>query len=528
MFWADAIVKDILGSKNERIKKGDPLVIRDEKTASGRVHVGSMRGVAVHGIVSEVLTEASVPNTFLYEINDFDPMDGLPEYLDKEVYEKFMGQPLYTIPSPDGKAKNYAEYYGEEFIDVIEAAGFHPKFYRLYDLYAEGKMNDGIRLALLHADHIRKIYKDVSGSDKPADWMPLSVVCEKCGKIGTTKTISFDGEFVTYTCEPSMVKWAKGCGHKGQISPFNGNAKLPWKVEWAAKFLALGIDVEGAGKDHSTRGGARDVSDAIAREVFHIEPPHNLPYEFFLVGGKKMSSSKGRGSSAHDIASLIPSHIFRLALIGKNPKQAIDFDPEGDTIPLLYDLHDTLAEKYFAKAGDDQARLFQLIYGLDKGEIEKRFFPRFSQIAFLVQMPHLDIYEEVAKIKGSELTQGDREEIDSRSLYAKNWLSLHADEKFKFELQKETLPEGAKDFSKEQKTALQELLTYVEMHESLLGQDLHTALHEIKTKTGIEPKNLFSAIYISFLGKDHGPKAGWFLSVLPREFLLKRLQEVSS
>jgi len=38
-------------------------------------------------------------------------------------------------------------------------------------------------------------------------------------------------------------------------------------------------------------------------------------------------------------------------------------------------------------------------------------------------------------------------------------------------------------------------------------------------------KEFFGAIYISILGKDSGPKAGWFLSVLPKEFLLKRLKK---
>jgi lysyl-tRNA synthetase, class I len=58
------------------------------------------------------------------------------------------------------------------------------------------------------------------------------------------------------------------------------------------------------------------------------------------------------------------------------------------------------------------------------------------------------------------------------------------------------------------------------------GQELHTKLHDIKKESGIAPKELFSAIYISFLGKDSGPKAGWFLSVLDKDFLERRLEEV--
>ena len=43
----------------------------------------------------------------------------------------------------------------------------------------------------------------------------------------------------------------------------------------------------------------------------------------------------------------------------------------------------------------------------------------------------------------------------------------------------------------------------------------------------VEPKEFFSAFYLSLLGKDSGPKLGWFLSVLDKEFLEKRLEEVS-
>ena len=79
MFWADEIAEEIL--KQKRFQDGKTLVIRDEKTASGRVHVGSMRGVAVHGMIDEALAERKIPHHFIWETNDFDPMDGPPVYL---------------------------------------------------------------------------------------------------------------------------------------------------------------------------------------------------------------------------------------------------------------------------------------------------------------------------------------------------------------------------------------------------------------------------------------------------------------
>lgn len=518
MFWADRIAQEA----EEKFGKAKPILIRDEKTPSGRVHIGSMRGVAIHGAISEALTDRGVPNIFTYEFNDMDPMDGFPEYLPEE-FRKYMGMPLSTIPSPDGKAANFAEYFAAEFKEVIVAAGYEPKFYNVSELYASGAMDGVIRTALEHAADIRRIYKEVSGSQKGDDWYPLAVICEQCGKRGTTTVFAFDGEKVSYRCVVDMVKWAKGCGHEGKISPFGGNAKFPFKVEWPAKWKVVGVQVEGAGKDHSTKGGTRDVAAHIAKEVFTYETPLNAPYEFFLVGGKKMSSSKGRGSSAKDIASLVPAKILRLALIGKDIMQAFNFDPEGDTIPVLYDQYDKLAEGYKVVTDDDYARLFELIH--PKQNVSPAgFLMRFSQVAFMVQMPHMHLEEEAAKLKGAALNDSELAELHERAQYAKHWLDTYAPEKFVFKLQDE-MPESVA-LSEVQKKAMRTLYSYIAAADSMpSGEDLHHFLHGMKESEPIAPGELFSALYLSFLGKPMGPKAGWFLSVLPKEFVLKRLQE---
>lgn len=526
MFWADKLVEQIKKEFRKKIESGQPLVIRDEKTASGQVHVGSLRGVAIHGIISEILTELSVKNKYLFEINDFDPMDDLPAYLDKEKFEPYLGMLLCNIPSPDGKAKNYAEYFGQEFIDVIEESGFRPEFYRSSDLYKQGKYNKIIKIAIKNADKIREIYKEVSGSQKESKWLPVQMVCEKCGKISTTRAYNFDGEKVEYECVENAVSWSRGCRYKGKNSPFDGNAKLPWKVEWAAKFKVMNVDVEGAGKDHSTKGGSRDIADAICRKVFNCHPPFNFPYEFFQVGGKKMSSSKGAGSSSREIADLLPPELLRLLLLGKDPKRVIDFIPDGDTIPILYDIYDKMADSYFRGEENDYSRIFKLVHANREEKLKKRFLPRFSQIAFVVQMPHMDNHEAAEKMKGAPLVQEDKEEVDYRAGYAKAWLSKYAPEDYKYELQEDKIPEVAKNFSARQKEGLAKILEYIKSQDRLDGQELHTKVHDIKKEMRINPEELFSAIYLSFLGKDRGPKVGWFLSVLDKKFLEKRLEEV--
>ena len=238
--------------------------------------------------------------------------------------------------------------------------------------------------------------------------------------------------------------------------------------------------VEGGGKDHSTKGGSRDVANHISTEVFKYEPPFDVPYEFFLVGGKKMSSSKGKGSSAREIADLVPPKILRLALLGKEINQAFSFDPEGDTIPVLYDLYDKLALGYQTVQTDDYARLFEFLH---QGVPSPAYLPRFSQVAFLVQMPHLNLEEEITRVKGSALTEDDTKELNERADYAKRWLLAYAPEKFVFKLQ-ETLPESAKKLSDLQKQALKALAEFIESNPHIpTGEDLHHALHELDRKS---------------------------------------------
>ena len=297
---------------------------------------------------------------------------------------------------------------------------------------------------------------------------------------------------------------------------------------WGSTGAGCALAMEGSGKDHSTKGGPRDIANHISKEILDYSPPFDIPYEFFLVGGEKMSSSKGKGSSAKEISDLLPLELFRLALIGKDYKQAINFEPDGDTIPILYDTLDRLAEKYFENVEDDGARLFSLIHSpAERKNIKNRFLPRFSQIAFLAQMPHMNIEEEVEKIKGEPLTGSDKKEIKLRVEYANNWLKVYAPENYKYELQEDSIPKEASNLSNEQKQVLGKVLEYVKSERNLDGQELHSKIHEIRKESDIEPKELFSAIYLSFLGKESGPKAGWFLSVLDKGFLEKRLEEVT-
>ena len=90
MFWAEKIADDVERRYKDLIDAKEPIVVRDEKTASGKVHVGSLRSASLHAIVADVLLSRGHNVKFLFEINDFDPMDGIPGYLDEAEYRKYM------------------------------------------------------------------------------------------------------------------------------------------------------------------------------------------------------------------------------------------------------------------------------------------------------------------------------------------------------------------------------------------------------------------------------------------------------
>jgi len=518
MFWVDEIIEDI-----EKKLSKESYLITDWKTPSGHAHFGSLRGPLIHDLIRRGLSDKGKAAILKFGIDDFDPMDGLPVYIDQSFIQ-YMGMPLNTIPAPDGKSKSYADQYANELRDVIDSLGGKVEFVSVFEAYKEGRYNETIKIALDHASEIRKIYKEVSGSDKGDDWYPIQVVCPNCGKIGTTKVTGWDGKEVEFTCEEDLVEWAKGCGHKGKMSPFDGNGKLLWKVEWPSKWFVFGSEIEGEGKDHSAAGGSRDVANRIYREIFKKEPPYDIPYEHLLIGGAKMSSSKGLGVTAKDMLDLLPANILRFMFTRTKAKRALEFNPEGDTIPLVYDEYDRCSAVFIEDPDSDLGRAFYYAE-IDPEKNQPVYLLRFSKIAYMIQMPRVDILEYAEKEKGVNLTDIEVREIENRVEIAKKWLEKFAPESFKFSIL-ENMPERAKNLSVLQKEFLAKILSSMQKKE-YSGEDLHHEIHDIKKEMDIDPKEAFAAIYLSFIGKDSGPQAGWLLASLDKNMVIKRLEEAS-
>jgi len=518
MIWADREAQRIKDKNLARPEGNRKEWVDDMKTPSGRIHVGSLRGVIVHDLIYKALKDIGVNTEISYVFNDMDPMDGMPTYLVKNKWENYMGQPLYKIPSPEPGAKSFAEFYAKEFIDVFNSLNCHPKIFWSHELYESGKMDPIVKLFLDKADKVREIYMKVVKKERPANWFPYNPICEKCGKIGTTDVYKWDGKYVYYRCRPDMVTWAVGCGYEGKIEPIGTNGKLPWKLDWPAHWKIIGITIESSGKDHMSSGGSYDMASHFCHEVLGTEPPDALGgYEWFTIGGRKMSSSKGIGSSAKEVASILPPEVFRFMQVRTPIRTHLDFDPYGMTIPNLFDEYDRCMEAYFLKlenrlpkekAGEvilDFARIIELseVNFLPKKRV---FLPRFRTIANLLKSKKDNIETFFEQQKKDKLTPEEKSILEERSRYAKIYLENYSEEKSSDNscaaVQKWLSSKKQKEFLKTLAKNLQLLTT----HHSPVAEYQQAVFTSIK-QTDIKQSEAFAAFYQTLTNKSFGPKA---------------------
>ena len=548
LFWADQWARKVIerfesDEDLQKVVKKHGYICMDEKTPSGHIHIGSGRGWIITDTIAKALRNQGVKGRFILGSDDIDPFDKFPSYLKKETYEKYLGMPFRDIPSPEKGYKNYADYYFSECTEKFDEFGIEVELQSTGENYDKGLFNDTIKIALDNTKEIQDIYRRVSGEDSAGTKkLPFNPICEKCGKIGTTEAYEWDSEreVVKYRCRKDLVKWAEGCGYEGERSPYNGGGKFPWKVEWAAKWPSIGVTYETAGKDHFTYGGSRTMAVAIAKDIFKYRPP--LPsdwdetgkgYEFFTVGGRKMSTSKGSGVGFATISEHVPPRLLRYLLIRTRPRAVLDFDPyDSNKLLLLYDNYDATERVYFEKDEKEnkrevehEKRLYELAY---VGKIPKKLplQVNLGHASMIVQSTNFDIDHslEILKKTGHVKKTASKEDLDyvkNRLKRAGQWIKEFAPEQYKFIVQ-EKLPAEVKELSKEERSALKKLADIIGTGK-WKEKDLESAIYNF-AKEELTPKQVFRSAYLALLGKERGPRLAQFVLSLDRKFVLERFK----
>jgi lysyl-tRNA synthetase class 1 len=553
-FWADRYV-ELIQKKVEQesilqeIVKEKGYICYDEKTPSGQIHVGSGRGWVIHDTVARAMRDIDLKGRFILSADDMDPMDNLPSNI-PSFYKEYMGTPFRNIPSPVEGYENYADYYFKEATSKFSDYGIEAELDSTGSHYINGDFNRTIKIALDNSHKIQEIFSRFYKITIMADKLPFKPICEKCGKIGTTIAYKWDKEkeLVSYKCSPDFVNWATGCGYEGEMSPYNGNGKFPWKVEWAAKWPTIGVVFETAGKDHFSAGGSRDVSIAISREVFDFPPPFpssyrqtekgykykiGEAYEFFTLGGAKMSTSKALGFAFAEMGKFAPGYIVKYLLVRTRPKSAIDFDPIND-LERIYREYDETERKYYEAQinpklleNDDYFNAHRLFELCNVGvilkdipiQIEFNFGVMLVQVTESTDQALTRLFEK--KYLKTSISEEEKERIKSRLNFLRKWVYDLAPKEKLIKLSTEKIS-NLTEFDINIINDFIQLIKNSKLKENVLIEEIKI----LYTKNNLSVGEFHMKIYQYLFGKESGPRLVPYIQYTGEDKIIKRLESL--
>ena len=321
---------------------------------SGLPHIGTFGEVARTTFVLQALkTIRPDINTHLIAFSD--DMDGLREapknIPNREIVLKHLGKPLTAVPDPFGEEKSYAHNMNRKLQAFLDSFGFTYDFRSSTDQYRSGVFNDALGRVMDRYEKVKDLFVKTISEDKREAWSPFFPICKNCGKIYSTRVTGVDKEAstVSYVCDISAPGKYEACGHEGETSVLDGHVKVGWKVDWALRWYALGVDYEMHGEDLMESGR---LSSKIVK-VLGGKPPELFKYELFLdETGKKISKKIGNGVSIDQWLSYAPVDSLLYFMYDKPQKSKKMGLP---IFPKIIDEYFSLISSYDGKTIDHPA-----------------------------------------------------------------------------------------------------------------------------------------------------------------------------
>lgn len=471
-------------------KKEEPFVITGGMTTSGPAHLGTVCEFLYPSILQECLKSRSMLSEFHFVADILDAFDSIPFEL--KQYEKELtpelGKPLVYTKDPMNCHRSLGEHYLAQAREVARTLGVDVEMLKANVLYDEGKFDGYARLFLKEEAKAKEIVARTSMKkvEDMGRWSPIMAICEKCGKIATTRITWHDEEQYEYVCDVD-VEYTKGCNYKGRGSIGQHKYKLQWRLHWPSWQAFFGSSIEGSGVDHMTKGGSATTADAIHKEMFSREPPIFFKYGFVLINGKKYSKSKGIGMSAFELLKLIPPTMVRYILIENDIQRDKDINLTGDKLIAVYEDVERVSKLKEPKVRADMKKM--LAFKLSIGKLPWK-------ASFVDMLLNFQIYKDWNKV--AEMLK-DKEGVEYLSKYIEEWVRMGFEpEKYNFSVNP---------------TRITELNAVVDefrdkLQESMGELEVHNLVYEVAKDNSVDASQLFAALYKSLIGKENGPRMG--------------------
>ncbi|WP_010184266.1 lysine--tRNA ligase [Sphingomonas sp. PAMC 26605] len=292
--------------------KGAPVLFETGYGPSGLPHIGTFNEVLRTSMVRHAFHALSDTPTRLIAFSD--DMDGLRKVPDnvpnKAMLAEHLGKPLTRIPDPFGTHESFAAHNNAMLRQFLDDYGFDYEFVSSTDYYTGGVFDDALKGVLRHYRGIMDVMLPTLRKERQATYSPVLPISPKSGIVLQVPVEVLDAE-------AGMIAFDDE-GERIEQSILGGQAKLQWKVDWAMRWVALGVDYEMAGKDLID---SVTQSSKIAR-VLGGRPPEGFNYEMFLdEKGEKISKSKGNGLGIEEWLTYGPQESLAF-YIYREPKKA--------------------------------------------------------------------------------------------------------------------------------------------------------------------------------------------------------------
>jgi lysyl-tRNA synthetase class 1 len=475
---------------------GDPLIFETGYGPSGLPHIGTWNEVARTSFVRHAYEELTGNPTRLIAFSD--DMDGLRKVPDnvpeQAMLTENLGRPLTKIPDPFGTHPSFAEHNNAMLQSFLDRFAFDYEFVSSTECYTSGRFDAVIRHVLERWDAIMDVMLPTLREDRRKTYSPVLPISPVSGRVLQVPVEVIDAE-------AGLIAFDDEDGSRVQQSAFGGSAKLQWKVDWAARWVALGVDYEMAGKDLID---SVVQSGKIAR-ILGGRPPEGFNYEMFLdENGEKISKSKGNGLSLEEWLRYGSEESLAF-YIYREPRRAKSL--HIGVIPRAVDEYWQFREKYPEQPVEQ--RLGNPVHHIHAGKVPEPYaLPvTYGLLLNLVSLPGLqdkDVAWKFVQRYAPGTSAEANPELDALIGLAVNYARDFVVPALQRRAPTSVEAEALRDLDSE--------LAKLPLDAS--AEDIQTQVFEVGKRHPFESlRGWFQALYETLLGSSQGPRMGSFIAL---------------
>ncbi len=506
---AQQIIKKNGGITNFKIPEKGHVLFETGYGPSGLPHIGTFGEVVRTTMVRNALNSIIDCPTKLITFSD--DMDGLRKVPDnvpkKDMLAQHIGRPLTSIPDPFEKYESFGHHNNAKLRFFLDEFNFDYDFVSSTEQYKSGFFDITILEILQNYEKILEIILPTLRKERRNTYSPFLPISKKTGNVLQIQIDEYKPKdnTIIYT-EPTDQK-------KVEILVTGGNCKLQWKVDWAMRWIAFGVDYEMCGKDLTE---SVDLASKICKSL-QKKVPVNLIYEMFLdQKGEKISKSVGNGISVDEWLRYGSPESLSLYMFQK-PKSAKK---------LFFDVIPKTVDEYIAHYNnydklDNLKKIDNPIWHIHAGS-PKKFksditFNALTNLVSICNTVDKNVIWSFVNQYDLNISPKNNPEFDELIDYAINYYN-------DFVLPNKKYLEINDNNIVIFKDVLLVLKTQVTQNNT--AEEIQTLLYEVGKKHQFENlKDFFKLVYQVLLGQEQGPRLGSFIKLYGLDQTIKNIEQ---